>query len=145
MSELFLTIGEMAKRSGLTAKMIRHYESLALLPPAVRSEAGYRHYQEADVQQLRFIRQARELGFSLPQIGELLNLWHDQQRPSSKVKQVAQQHIAVLEQKITELTQMKSALETLVSRCHGDDSSDCPILDELAQPSGVCCHSVEVE
>lgn len=142
MSELFLTIGEMAKRSGLTAKMIRHYESLGLLPPAVRSEAGYRHYQEADVQQLRFIRQARELGFSLPQIGELLNLWHDQQRPSSKVKQVAQQHIAVLEQKITELTQMKSALETLVSRCHGDDSSDCPILDELAQPSGVCCHTL---
>ena len=143
MSEIFLTIGEMAKRSGLTAKMIRHYESLGLLPPAVRSEAGYRHYQEADVQQLRFIRQARELGFSLPQIGELLNLWHDQQRPSSKVKQVAQQHIAVLEQKITELTQMKSALETLVSRCHGDDSSDCPILDELAQPSGVCCHKTE--
>jgi Cu(I)-responsive transcriptional regulator len=142
MSELFLTIGEMAKRSGLTAKMIRHYESLGLLPPAVRSEAGYRHYQEADVQQLRFIRQARELGFSLPQIGELLNLWHDQQRPSSKVKQVAQQHIAVLEQKITELTQMKSALETLVSRCHGDDSSDCPILDELAQPSGACCHTL---
>ena len=142
MSELFLTIGEMAKRSGLTPKMIRHYESLGLLPPAVRSEAGYRHYQEADVQQLRFIRQARELGFSLPQIGELLNLWHDQQRPSSKVKQVAQQHIAVLEQKITELTQMKSALETLVSRCHGDDSSDCPILDELAQPSGACCHTL---
>ena len=143
MSEIFLTIGEMAKRSGLTAKMIRHYESLALLPPAVRSEAGYRHYQEQDVQQLRFIRQARELGFSLPQIGELLNLWHDQQRPSSKVKQVAQQHIAVLEQKITELTQMKSALETLVSRCHGDDNSDCPILDELAQPSGACCHKAE--
>ena len=142
MAEIFLTIGEMAKRSGLTAKMIRHYESLGLLPPAVRSDAGYRHYQEADVQQLRFIRQARELGFSLPQIGELLNLWHDQQRPSSKVKQVAQQHIAVLEQKITELTQMKSALETLVSRCHGDDSSDCPILDELAQPSGVCCHTL---
>lgn len=135
MSEVFLTIGEMAKRSGLTAKMIRHYESLGLLPPAVRSDAGYRHYQEADVQQLRFIRQARELGFSLPQIGELLNLWHDQQRPSSKVKQVAQQHIAVLEQKITELTQMKNALETLVSRCHGDDSSDCPILDNLA-----CCN-----
>ena len=145
MSELFLTIGEMAKRSGLTAKMIRHYESLGLLPPAVRSEAGYRHYQEQDVQQLRFIRQARELGFSLPQIGELLNLWHDQQRPSSKVKQVAQQHIAVLEQKITELTQMKSALEALVSRCHGDDSSDCPILDELAQSSRACCHRVEAE
>jgi Cu(I)-responsive transcriptional regulator len=142
MSEIFLTIGEMAKRSGLTAKMIRHYESLALLPPAVRSDAGYRHYQESDVQQLRFIRQARELGFSLPQIGELLNLWHDQQRPSSKVKQVAQHHIAVLEQKITELTQMKNALETLVSRCHGDDSSDCPILDELAQSSGACCHKV---
>jgi Cu(I)-responsive transcriptional regulator len=142
MSEIFLTIGEMAKRSGLTAKMIRHYEGLALLPPAVRSDAGYRHYQESDVQQLRFIRQARELGFSLPQIGELLNLWHDQQRPSSKVKQVAQHHIAVLEQKITELTQMKNALETLVSRCHGDDSSDCPILDELAQSSGACCHKV---
>ncbi len=143
MSEIFLTIGEMAKRSGLTAKMIRHYESMGLLPPAIRSDAGYRHYQESDVQQLRFIKQARELGFSLPQISELLSLWHDQQRPSSKVKQLAQQHIAVLEQKITELTQMKSALETLVSRCHGDDSSDCPILDELAQPSGACCHNAE--
>jgi Cu(I)-responsive transcriptional regulator len=143
MSEVFLTIGEMAKRSGLTAKMIRHYESLELLPPAMRSEAGYRHYQERDVQQLRFIRQARELGFSLPQIGELLNLWHDQQRPSSKVKQLAQQHMTVLDQKIAELTQMKNALEALVNRCHGDDSSDCPILDELAQQAGTCCHNTE--
>ena len=134
MADLFLTIGEMAKRSGLTAKMIRHYESLGLLPPAVRSDAGYRHYQEQDVKQLRFIRQARELGFSLPQIGELLLLWHDEQRPSSKVKLLAQAHIAVLDQKIAELTQMKEGLEKLVSRCHGDDNPDCPILDNLA-----CC------
>jgi Cu(I)-responsive transcriptional regulator len=144
MSNIFLTIGDMAKRSGLTAKMIRHYESLALLPPAIRSDAGYRHYQESDVQQLRFIKQARELGFSLPQISELLSLWHDQQRPSSKVKRLAQQHIGVLEQKITELTQMKSALETLVNRCHGDDSSDCPILEELAQTTRHhCCKSAD--
>lgn len=135
MADIILTIGEMAKRSGLSAKMIRHYESLGLLPPAVRSDAGYRHYQEQDVQQLKFIRQARELGFSLPQIGELLSLWHDQQRPSSKVKQLAQQHIVVLEQKIAELSQMKEGLEKLVSRCHGDDSPECPILDNLA-----CCH-----
>lgn len=141
MADLFLTIGEMAKRSGLTAKMIRHYESLGLLPPAVRSDAGYRHYQEQDVKQLRFIRQARELGFSLPQIGELLLLWHDEQRPSSKVKQLAQEHITVLDQKIAELTKMKDGLEKLVNSCHGDDSPECPILDELAQPGTHCCHS----
>lgn len=140
MSDIFLTIGEMAKRSGLTAKMIRHYESLGLLPPAIRSDAGYRHYQEHDVQQLRFIKQARELGFSLPQINELLSLWHDQQRPSSKVKTLAQQHIGVLEQKIRELTQMKNALETLVNRCHGNDNSDCPILEGLAQVHSQACH-----
>ena len=140
MSEQFLTIGEMAKRSGLTAKMIRHYESLGLLPPPVRSEAGYRHYREQDVKQLRFIRQARELGFSLPQIGELLSLWHDEQRPSSKVKLLAQEHIAVLDQKIAELTKMKAGLEKLVSSCHGDDSPYCPILDELAQSGTHCCH-----
>ncbi len=141
MADLFLTIGEMAKRSGLTAKMIRHYESLGLLPPAVRSDAGYRHYQEQDVKQLRFIRQARELGFSLPQIGELLSLWHDEQRPSSKVKQLAQEHITVLDQKIAELSKMKEGLEKLVASCHGDDSPECPILDELAQSGTHCCHS----
>ncbi|NCB57347.1 MAG: Cu(I)-responsive transcriptional regulator [Gammaproteobacteria bacterium] len=139
MSAIFLTIGEMAKRSGLTAKMIRHYESLGLLPPPIRSDAGYRHYREQDVQQLRFIRQARELGFSLPQISELLSLWHDEQRPSSKVKQLAQEHIAVLEQKIAELTQMKAGLEKLVSHCQGDDNPDCPILNELAQSDSPCC------
>lgn len=136
MSDVFLTIGEMAKRSGLTAKMIRHYESLGLLPPAHRSDAGYRHYQEQDIRQLRFIRQARELGFSLPQIGELLSLWHDEQRSSSKVKQLALEHITILDQKIAELMQMKAGLEKLASQCHGDDNPDCPILDELS-----CCHS----
>ncbi len=135
-----MTIGEMAKQSGLTAKMIRHYESLGLLPEPVRSESGYRYYQSKDIQQLRFIKQARELGFSLPQIGELLSLWHDEHRTSSKVKQLASEHIAVLEQKISELNQMKQSLEKLVSQCHGDESPDCPILDELAQTSGCGCH-----
>ncbi len=135
-----MTIGEMAKQSGLTAKMIRHYESLGLLPEPVRSESGYRYYQGKDIQQLRFIKQARELGFSLAQIGELLSLWHDEHRTSSKVKQLASAHIAVLEQKIAELNQMKQSLEKLVSQCHGDESPDCPILDELAQSSGCGCH-----
>lgn len=134
-----ITIGEIAKRSGLTAKMIRHYESLGLLPAPARSEAGYRSYQEKDVQQLRFIKQARELGFSLPQIGELLSLWHDQHRTSAKVKELALTHIEVLQDKIKELEQMKHSLEMLVNRCHGDDNPDCPILDELARTSNQSC------
>lgn len=134
MSEHYLTIGEMARQSGLTAKMIRHYEQLGLLPPALRSDAGYRQYRQQDIRQLQFIRQGRELGFSLPQIHELLNLWHDPHRASSQVKVLAQTHIAVLEQKIDELSQMKQALEQLVQKCHGDDHPDCPILDELAKP-----------
>lgn len=138
-----ITIGEIAKRSGLTAKMIRHYESLGLLPAPARSDAGYRYYQEKDVQQLRFIKQARELGFSLPQIGELLSLWHDEHRTSAKVKELANEHIAILNQKIHELQLMKQALEVVVGRCHGDDNPDCPILDELAQGERNCCHSGE--
>lgn len=148
MNERYLNIGEMARQSGLTAKMIRHYEQLGLLPPALRSEAGYRQYRTEEIRQLQFIRQARELGFSLPQIHELLNLWHDPHRASSQVKVLAQAHITVLEQKIDELSQMKQALEQLVQKCHGDEHSDCPILDELAQPHAEnpacgCCQGAD--
>lgn len=141
MSDAVLNIGEVAKASGLTAKMIRHYEQMGLLPPALRSEAGYRQYRHEDIRQLQFIRQARELGFSLPQIHELLTLWHNPHRASSQVKALAQSHIDVLNQKIAELQQMKSALEKLVTQCHGDDDPDCPILNELAQPH--CCHCAD--
>lgn len=138
-----MTIGQVAQASGVSAKMIRHYESLGLLPAPRRTEAGYRLYDEPAIHQLRFIRQARELGFSLRQIEELLALWLDRQRASSKVKQLALEHIALLEQKIAELEQMKATLSRLASSCHGDARPECPILEELAAGPGAqgCdCH-----
>jgi MerR family copper efflux transcriptional regulator len=125
-------IGEAALASGLTAKMIRHYEDSGLIPKASRTFAGYRLYSEKDVHMLRFIRHARSLGFPLKQTKELLDLWRDQARPSSKVKALAQAHIAALDQKILELNAMKLQLEHLVDCCRGDDRPDCPIIDSLA-------------
>jgi MerR family copper efflux transcriptional regulator len=112
--------------------MIRHYEAIGLIPSPPRTEAGYRRYSEKEVHVLRFIRHARNLGFSVKQIAELLSLWLDEHRPSSKVKTVAEQHIAELQKKIAELQQMKSELERLVHCCHGDHRPDCPILEQLA-------------
>lgn len=112
--------------------MIRHYERLGLLPPAARTEAGYRRYQERDIHSLRFIRNARDLGFSIADIQRLLALWHDQQRPSAEVKALAQKHIAELEGKIGQLQAMKSTLERLDRHCQGDERPDCPILSGLA-------------
>lgn len=128
-----LNIGQAAKASGLSAKMIRHYEELGLLAAPSRSDAGYRQYATADVHALRFIRQARDLGFSLHDIGELLSLWHDRQRPSRLVKALAEAHIHALEQKAQELMAMKNTLQHLVRGCHGDDRPECPILDTLAR------------
>jgi Cu(I)-responsive transcriptional regulator len=128
-----MNIGAAAQVSGVSAKMIRHYEEIGLIPPAARSDAGYRTYSERDVHLLRFIRQGRVLGFSMKQITELIGLWLDQSRSSSKVKQLAQEHIRELDAKINELQAMKSTLERLASSCHGDTRPECPILDSLAE------------
>jgi MerR family copper efflux transcriptional regulator len=127
-----LNIGEAAQASGVSAKMIRHYESIGLLPAARRTTAGYRVYGEQDVRLLQFIHRGRALGFPLEKIAELLALWQDQGRASADVRQLAEQHIAELNRKIGELQAMKRTLETLARSCHGDQRSDCPILDDLA-------------
>ncbi len=127
-----MNIGETAASSGVSAKMIRHYESIGLLPPAARSEAGYRRYRAQDVETLRFIRRARDLGFSLDSIHELLDLWRDRSRASAEVKHLALDHVATLEAKIAELQSMARTLRHLADACHGDARPDCPILDDLA-------------
>lgn len=126
-------IGQAAEASGISAKMIRHYEEVGLVPPASRTFSGYRTYNQRDVHMLRFIKHSRDLGFSIKQIGDLLSLWRDQNRPSSKVKLLATEHIEILDRKIQELSAMKSELTRLVSCCHGDARPDCPILEKLAQ------------
>jgi MerR family copper efflux transcriptional regulator len=127
-----MNIGDAATASGVSAKMIRHYESIGLIPAARRSFNGYRTYAENEVHTLRFIHQARKLGFSMAQIAELLGLWRNQRRSSAKVKSLAQAHIDELDVKIREMTAMKATLEHLVHCCHGDDRPECPILENLA-------------
>lgn len=127
-----LTIGEAAKASGVSAKMIRHYESIGLIGAAARSEAGYRLYDGQDVQRLQFVHRGRELGFSLEQIAELLALWQDKQRASKDVRALARRHIADLDRRITEMQAMRRSLEALTMACHGDARPDCPILDDLS-------------
>jgi MerR family copper efflux transcriptional regulator len=131
----FYNIGEAAKRSGVTAKMIRHYESLRLLKPARRTDAGYRLYDEPDIHTLRFIKRSRDLGFSMKEIQQLLGLWQNRRRASADVRRIAQTHITALDLKIQELQGMRRTLEQLVINCHGDARPDCPILDELADTS----------
>jgi MerR family copper efflux transcriptional regulator len=130
--EAWFNIGEAAKASGVTAKMIRYYESVGLLRPAQRSAAGYRRYGRTDVQALRFIRRARDLGFSLDRIRTLLGLWEDGSRQSADVKRLATQYIAELDQDIRKLQSIRDQLQHLAHCCHGDSRPDCPILDELA-------------
>ena len=130
----FMNIGEAAKGSGVSAKMIRHYESIGLFPEANRTDSGYRQYSDKEVSTLRFIRQSRDLGFSLEQIRELLGLWQNRRRPSRQVKALAQAHIQELDVKLQELQAMKATLEHLVHCCNGDDRPDCPIIDNLANP-----------
>jgi Cu(I)-responsive transcriptional regulator len=127
-----LNIGDAAQASGVSAKMIRHYEAIGLLPAARRTASGYRVYGDQDVRVLQFIHRGRALGFSLEKIAELLALWQDQGRASLDVRRLAEQHIAALNRKIDELQSMKRTLETLAHSCHGDQRSDCPILDDLA-------------
>jgi MerR family copper efflux transcriptional regulator len=130
-SRAMLNIGEAAAASGVSAKMIRHYEGVGLLPPVRRTEAGYRQYADSDVQTLRFIRHSRDLGFSLEEIGRLVGLWQDRRRPSREVKALARRHIEDLEAKAQELLAMKAALEHLVDCCRGDDRPECPIIESL--------------
>jgi Cu(I)-responsive transcriptional regulator len=128
-----LNIGDASKASGVSAKMIRHYEEVGLLAAPRRTEAGYRQYSAAEVHTLRFIRHARDLGFSIHAIGELVGLWQDRKRPSRQVKALAQAHIVELEQKAQEILAMKVTLEHLVHCCKGDDRPHCPILENLAE------------
>lgn len=127
-----MNIGEAASASGVSAKMIRHYESIGLIGAARRTEAGYRVYARQDVQVLQFIHRARVLGFSLDQIRELLALWQDKGRASADVRALARAHIEELNRKIAEMEAMRRTLERLAASCHGDSRSDCPILDDLA-------------
>jgi Cu(I)-responsive transcriptional regulator len=126
------SIGEVAKLTGLTAKMIRHYESLGLVKPTDRTLANYRVYQQRDIHLLRFIKSARDLGFSMKQIGVLASLWQDEGRSSAEVKKLALEHIQEMDERIQSLQQMRNALNELAGRCHGDDRPDCPILDAIA-------------
>jgi len=130
-----MNIGEVAKRSGVSAKTIRYYEAIGLLRAPRRTPSGYRQYVESDIQILHFVDKARSLGFRLEDLGKLLALWEDKRRKSSEVKALARQHIEDIERKLFELQTMRSALSDLAVRCHGDDRPECPILDELAQPS----------
>lgn len=127
-----MNIGEAARLSGVSAKMVRHYEALGLLPRVVRSASGYRQYGQAEVHTLRFIRRARELGFSMAEIADLLRLWQNRERASADVKRIAKAHIADLDRRIAEMSGMRRTLENLVHCCHGDARPQCPILDELA-------------
>ena len=132
-----MNIGQAATAAGVTAKMIRHYEQLGLIPEAARTDSGYRQYTAREVAVLTFIRQSRSMGFSIRQIAQLLTLWADDQRQSREVKALAAQHIAELDRKMQEMAQMKAALERLATGCHGDQRADCPILDELANHAAV--------
>jgi Cu(I)-responsive transcriptional regulator len=127
-----MNIGQAAAASGVSAKMIRYYESIGLVPSPVRTEAGYRVYTEAEVHTLRFVRSARDLGFLVEQIGDLVALWRDRSRASTDVKRIALDHVGVLEEKIRQLQSMADTLRHLAEHCHGDSRPDCPILDELA-------------
>ena len=126
-----MNIGQAADRSGVSAKRIRYYEQVGLIDSANRTDTGYRQYDERDVHTFRFIRRARRLGFSIPQIGTLLALWKDRKRNSADVKKVARSHVDELRLKITELQSMVDTLEDLASHCDGNARPDCPILVEL--------------
>lgn len=127
-----VNIGEAAKISGVNAKLIRHYESIGIIPKASRSDAGYRTYSETDVHILSFVKRSRNMGFSMKEIKKLVSLWRNKSRASSEVKNLATKHIEEMEQKILELQSMVKTLKHLAKNCHGDGRPDCPILNDLA-------------
>ena len=127
-----MNIGEAARQSGVSAKMVRHYESLGLLPHVHRSDSGYRQYSEAEVHTLRFIKRSRELGFSMPEIAELVSLWQNRRRASESVRRIAQKHADELAQRIAAMQAMQKTLGHLIHCCQGNDRPECPILDDLA-------------
>ena len=140
-----MNIGEAARLSGVSAKMIRHYESLGLVPGVTRTDAGYRQYDETTLHSLRFIRRARDLGFDMKEIGALLQLWRNRRRSSAAVKRIALAHVADLGQRIAAMQAMQRTLEHLAQGCAGDERPECPILDDLAaqSPDGhaACCEA----
>ena len=127
-----MNIGEAARQSGVSAKMVRHYESLGLLPQVQRSDSGYRQYSQPEVHTLRFIKRARDLGFSMAEIAELVSLWQNRRRASASVRRIAQKHADELAQRIAAMQAMQQTLAHLVHCCQGNDRPDCPILDDLA-------------
>jgi Cu(I)-responsive transcriptional regulator len=129
-----MNISDAAERSGVSAKMIRYYESVGLLKAAGRRANGYRDYADTDVAMLQFVRRTRDLGFSLDEVGALLALWRDRARSSREVRKLAEKHLADIDARITELRAVSRTLKKLVHDCHGDDRPDCPILDNLAAP-----------
>lgn len=126
-----MKIGEASAASGVSERMIRHYEKIGLVPKAARRDSGYRDYDERDINTLRFIRRARDLGFPTDEISKLLALWHDRDRASAEVKALASARAAELKRKARELDEMRRSLEHLAANCHGDSRPDCPILGEL--------------
>lgn len=128
-----MNIGEAAKISGVNAKLIRHYESIGVIPKASRSESGYRSYSESDVNILSFVKRARTLGFAMKEIKKLVSLWKNKSRASADVKSLAVKHIEEMEHKIVELQGMVKTLKHLSKNCHGDNRPDCPILNNLEQ------------
>ena len=130
-----MNIGQASKASGVTAKMIRYYESIKLISPAWRNESGYRQYDDRQIQTLRFIKRSRDLGFSLERIRTLVGLWQDGSRHSADVKVLARQHMAELDEDIAKLQSIRDQLQHLIQGCHGDSRPDCPILADLAAPA----------
>lgn len=129
-----MNIGQASKASGVSAKMIRYYEQIKLIPPSDRTASGYRCYSTNDIHRLQFIRRARDLGFPVDEISDLLALWSDRSRKSADVKRVAQAHVKDLERRIADMQEMANTLKSLVHCCAGDERPDCPILAELEQP-----------
>ena len=127
-----VAIGTAARLSCVSARMVRHYESLGLLTQVGRTDSGYRQYSQADVRTLQFIKRGREMGFSIAEIAELVSLWHNRRRASASVKRIAQKHVVELDQRIESLQAMQRTLKNLLAHCQGDDRPDCPILDDLA-------------
>lgn len=129
-----MNIGQAARATGVSAKMIRWYEQQGLIPAATRSDSNYRHYSATDLHRLRFIRRSRDLGFTIKQIAELLTLWNDRSRASADVKALALGQIAALRGRILELEEMVRTLSHLAENCQGDDRPECPILESLGAP-----------